>query len=100
MNWMKRRYKNSVFLVASDDMKWCEEYLSQPGVHMVGGNSAALDFAILAKCNHSIVDYGSYSLWSAFLAGGNVITSADHQGAARSAGEMLGWKLWKFDFEN
>ena len=24
-----------MFLVASDDMKWCEEYLSQPGVHMV-----------------------------------------------------------------
>ena len=22
------------------------------------------------------------------------------RGAARSAGEMLGWKLWKFDFEN
>ena len=26
-----------------------------------------LDMAIMSKCNHSIISYGTYSFWSAYL---------------------------------
>ena len=35
-----------------------------------------LDLALLAKCNHSILSYGTFSFWSGFLAGGKRIIPA------------------------
>ena len=30
------------------------------------------DLALLAACNHSIISYGTFGMWAAFLAGGEV----------------------------
>jgi galactoside 2-L-fucosyltransferase 1/2 len=33
--------------------------------------SPELVLAIMAPCNHSIIDYGTYGLWGAILSGGD-----------------------------
>ena len=38
-----------------------------------GGGSPSSDMALMAYCNHSIIDYGSYGVWGAVLAGGEVV---------------------------
>ena len=32
-------------------------------------NLVAFDLAVLARCNHSIFDYGTFGFWGAYLAG-------------------------------
>ena len=39
-------------------------------------NSPELDMSILAACNHSIVDYGSFGFWASYLAAGRVVILA------------------------
>jgi len=36
-------------------------------------DSVGHDLAVLAACNHTIVSYGSFSFWGAFLAGGATV---------------------------
>ena len=31
------------------------------------------DLALLAACNHSIISYGTFGMWAAILAGGEVL---------------------------
>ena len=74
-------------------MAWCRAKLAGEGVHLVrtpyfhhlfkksntickvGGSKPALDLAILAACNHSLVDYGTFSVWGAYLARGEVVVA-------------------------
>ena len=44
-------------------------------IYKVGGSKPALDMAILAACNHSLVDYGTFSVWGAYLAKGEVVVA-------------------------
>ena len=46
-----------VFIVASDDHKWCQEmFATENDVIMTNfDNSAELDLAILSQCDHSII---------------------------------------------
>lgn len=78
----EQKYSSVVFVVVSDDPLWCRRHLgSRPNVHVTGGNrkkgapanSAALDLALLASCNHSIFDYGTFGEWGALLAGGETV---------------------------
>ena len=39
-------------------------------LHYAGSISYGVDLAVLASCNHSIVDYGTFGLWAGLLAGG------------------------------
>ena len=41
--------------------------------NFLGSFSYGRDLAILSKCNHSIVDYGTFGLWAALLAGGRIV---------------------------
>lgn len=95
MKWFKKKYKKCVFLVVSDDMKWCRTNFGQESeAVMVGGSSPELDLAILSACNHSLVDYGTFSTWGAYLAGkgrSTVITANFHKGPANSVAGYLGW---------
>ncbi|GJQ81580.1 hypothetical protein Trydic_g9955 [Trypoxylus dichotomus] len=77
MKYYEDKFKNTIFIIVSDDPVWCQEkfghidnvYVASKGVP----NSAALDLAILASCNHSIFDYGTYGAWGAILAGGKTL---------------------------
>ena len=76
---------NTMYVVCSDDIKWSEKNFvtKSPTVFSVGHN-ADVDFAILSRCNHSILTLGTYGLWTAYMAGGITVI---HNG--RSPSENL-----------
>ncbi|XP_043199142.1 uncharacterized protein LOC122368893 isoform X3 [Amphibalanus amphitrite] len=54
------------------------QHLSAPDVHFLGdprseSPGVERDLALLAACNHTIFDYGTYGFFAAFLAGGDMI---------------------------
>ena len=64
--YLQRKFLHSnsnsklVFIVASDDRKWCQEmFAKEDDVVMTQkhhlANRAELDLAILSQCNHSII---------------------------------------------
>ncbi|CAG5116811.1 unnamed protein product, partial [Candidula unifasciata] len=61
------------FLVASDDLPWCEENLSGNNVIIMPKASPAVHMATLSSCDHVIISGGSYGWWSGWLANGYVI---------------------------
>lgn len=72
------KYPDAMFLVVSDDMKWCKKNIQSPkdNVRFVGesnSKNAIYDLALLAHCNHSIITMGSFGFWGAYLAGGDTI---------------------------
>ena len=71
MNRLRNKYKPIMFIVVSDDPEWCEHELHGDDVVVIRNNSPAEDLAIMAACNHSIIDYGTYGMWGAVLSGGD-----------------------------
>jgi len=65
-----------VFIVTSDDSKWCLQNLqSAPDVFVIGEeNSPESDLALLSSCNHTIFAYGTFGMTVAmFNADGQTI---------------------------
>jgi galactoside 2-L-fucosyltransferase 1/2 len=71
MNVFRNKYHQIVFVVLSDDPKRCERKLRGDDVVVMKTNSPVQDLAIMAACNHSIIDYGTYGVWGAILSGGD-----------------------------
>ena len=78
----RRRYKNAVFIVASDDVAWARANILGEDVAMavdlvpagqLADRAAALDMATLSLCNHTIISYGTFSFIAAFMAGGDIV---------------------------
>nr|CAD7405265.1 unnamed protein product [Timema poppensis] len=93
--WMLRKLTsdsesshNIAFILASDDQVWCktkllpeiQEEIQSFGIKTnLGGSSVfylgdidtpKVDLVMLSSCNHSIIAYGTYGLWSALMANG------------------------------
>lgn len=73
-----------MFVVASDDVEWCKTnfgavanetilYSVDAFTTKLGYDRKYLDMCIMSKCNHSIIDYGTFGFWGAYLAGGHTI---------------------------
>ncbi|KAK0088245.1 hypothetical protein PV325_012659 [Microctonus aethiopoides] len=78
MNYFNNKYKNVVFVVASDSIAWCKYHLqnNQYKIEFVsdnGGHGVGKDLAVLSTCNHSIIDYGTYGSFAAILAAGETV---------------------------
>jgi galactoside 2-L-fucosyltransferase 1/2 len=69
MNVFRNKYRRVLFVVLSDDPEWCERELHGDDVVVMKTNSPAQDLAIIAACNHFIIDYGSYGVLGAILSG-------------------------------
>ncbi len=97
MDFFRRFYRTPLFIIASDDLDWCREnfgtgpdiaYTFNPDFNESYWHpkkaSAELDmailgrknrqiirfhltFCILASCDHSVISYGTFSFWSAYL---------------------------------
>ena len=77
-------FENVIFIVVSEDMKWCEENLSFLSKSLyfskfsIGSpQSVELDMCTLASCNHTIITSGTFGWWGAYLAGGKAIYYKD-----------------------
>ncbi|CAF0825218.1 unnamed protein product [Rotaria sordida] len=75
MDHYRQRYRNCRFLIASDDKTYVKEHFGKiPDVFITPSTFFhGHDLAALALCEHSILTAGTFSWWSAWLAGGNVI---------------------------
>jgi galactoside 2-L-fucosyltransferase 1/2 len=71
MNLLRDKYQPIMFVVLSDDPEWCDRELQGDDVVVMRNNSPAQDIAIMAACNHSIIDYGTYGMWGSILSGGD-----------------------------
>lgn len=95
MNYFRSRYHPVVFIIVSDDAAWCRERLSSDdavvgsGGTSATGPSAGQDLATLAACNHSIIDYGTFGVWGAILAGGETIVYNITQHSSVRVAELL-----------
>ncbi|CAL1534426.1 unnamed protein product [Lymnaea stagnalis] len=67
-----------VFVVASDDLGWCESNLNASDVVILSQGSPGLHLAILAGCDHSVISGGTYGWWAAWLANGTTVYYADY----------------------
>ena len=67
MNVRRYKYQRVMFVVVSDDPEWCERELRGDDVVVMKTKSPIQDLAIIAVCNHSIIDYGTYVVLGAIL---------------------------------
>uniref|UniRef100_A0A6P7FBU9 L-Fucosyltransferase n=1 Tax=Diabrotica virgifera virgifera TaxID=50390 RepID=A0A6P7FBU9_DIAVI len=77
MQLYESKFSNPIFIFVSDDAKWCwDNFNYKKNAYITGkhhSSSPGLDMTILANCNHTIYDYGTYGMWGAILAGGNAV---------------------------
>ncbi|CAH1114378.1 unnamed protein product [Psylliodes chrysocephalus] len=112
MSYFENKYPKTIFIFVSDDPNWCfREFGAKKNVYVTGRgtkNSPELDVAIMASCNHSIIDYGTFGQWGALLAGGETVYyeisskySSDVLGKHLSIvtvkeGGRLGNQIWEY----
>ncbi|XP_041355995.1 galactoside alpha-(1,2)-fucosyltransferase 2-like [Gigantopelta aegis] len=79
MTYMRRRYGNVTFLLASDDVKWCrEKFAKSHDVIVIDKGDAAVDMATMSLCDHMIMTVGTYSWWTAWLINGHTVYFKDY----------------------
>ncbi|XP_063852854.1 galactoside alpha-(1,2)-fucosyltransferase 1-like isoform X1 [Scylla paramamosain] len=68
----KKRLKRPLFLVVSDDPKWCRENLQAKDVLVIASEVPAEDMAAMSLGDHHITSYGTFSFMAALLGNGNI----------------------------
>ena len=59
--------KECLFLIFSDDMKWCRENFNQSNTCYVETGSSYADLQAMSMCDHHIIANSTYSWWGAWL---------------------------------
>lgn len=77
MEWQRSKFKNVLFVVVSDDKKWCRDNIKGNDVIFSNATEAIIDLAIMSLCNHCIITGGSFGWWGGWLANGTVIYLKD-----------------------
>lgn len=73
VKWYQSRYRNIIFIVASNDMAWTKQNMPvNITIEYLEGNSLGVEMAALALCDHFIATTGTFSWWIGWLIGGNV----------------------------
>ena len=87
MSYFRKKFKNRVlFIVASDDLKWCHKNIKGSDVIFTGDSgekSLEEDFSIIATCNHTIMSSGTFGWWMAFVSNGEVVAFRDWEGTSK-----------------
>ena len=75
MNQMAERFKNVVFIVASDNITWSRLNIASEKYTVAYSPYVSMyeDMCLLASCNHTIMSTGTYSWWAAWLANGYTV---------------------------
>ncbi|XP_059139203.1 galactoside alpha-(1,2)-fucosyltransferase 2-like [Physella acuta] len=86
-DWMEAKYKNVVFLVATDDRSWCQTTLVDGArVVLLPVAIAEVHLRVLTMCRHVIMSVGTFGWWAGWFVGGDVIyyTRQVREGSERS----------------
>lgn len=77
MEYYRNNYTNCIFIYISDDPMWCfQQFGKFSDVIVISSkhrNTAAEDLALMAACNHTIFDYGTFGQWGSIFAGGDAV---------------------------
>ncbi|XP_037784168.1 galactoside alpha-(1,2)-fucosyltransferase 1-like isoform X2 [Penaeus monodon] len=72
-DYFRERFEHPVFLITTDDRKWCEKHLLGPDVLYAGSKEPSVDIALLSQGNHTIVSFGTFGFVGALLGGGMIV---------------------------
>lgn len=73
-NYFRKRFKKVLFVVCTNDIPWTRKVLSvNNDVHIVSGNPAEVDMALLSRTNHTIMTVGTYGWMIAWLTRGTTL---------------------------
>ncbi|XP_025092523.1 galactoside 2-alpha-L-fucosyltransferase 2-like [Pomacea canaliculata] len=69
MDYVRKRFREVVFVVSSDDLEWCSQQLANESdvTLLQHQSSPAVDMMILASLDHMIMTVGTYGWWASFL---------------------------------
>lgn len=74
MNYFRRKYKNVLFILCSNDVIWSMDNLDDFfDVYYSYNIDGYLDFVIMAFCDYMVMSVGFYFWWAGYLCGGDVI---------------------------
>lgn len=107
MEYFHKKYKDVLFYVLSDDVLGAKQKLANANINntfniVYPGTgdrlSPGVDLALLSLANHSILSYGTFSMWGALLANkGEVLMPSDHGldkiGKAIKMANITNWKF-------
>ena len=78
MEFYRQRCPLILFVVSSDGMLWSKTNIRGADVIFTPFNEAILDMAVMSLCDHMIITSGTFSWWSGWLAGGEVVYLSDY----------------------
>ena len=74
MEIFKKKFRNCLFVVSSDDVNWCKNNINGSDVVFLNsGNKAEVDMAALTMCNHTLMSGGSYGWWISWWNNGTTV---------------------------
>ncbi|XP_059468995.1 galactoside 2-alpha-L-fucosyltransferase SEC1-like [Neocloeon triangulifer] len=95
MQWYRENVKGPIlFLVVSDDISWCETNLRFEDVRVVTNSSPAHDLALLCMSDHTIVDYGTFGFWGAFMSEGHTVSLGVYKSFTKTMAQEANWTLF------
>lgn len=96
MTYFKMKYRSVIFLFFSIDYEWTETYtpLLRGQFNMTvnpNTDNRVSDLVLMAHCNHSIINYGTFGATAAYFAEGTTFAydldlPLDHRGATVAMG--------------
>ena len=76
--YFRQKYNNTIFVVISDDQKWCKQNVAGDDVIYSSFKEPIIDMAIMTMCQHVITTCGTFSWWCGWLSHGTVIYLKDY----------------------
>ena len=67
INYTKILYKNTVFIVSSNDLDWCKKNLNRADTYFSKFSTAEQDFVLMSSCDHMIMTVGTYGWFAAWI---------------------------------
>ena len=59
--------ETDLFVVFSDDIKWCKEHIKPSNVIYIENEKDYIELYLMSICNNNIVSNSSFSWWGAWL---------------------------------
>ena len=76
--YFRQKYKDPVFVVISDDIKWCKENIADNNTIFSTFKKPIIDLALMTLCHHMIISSGTFSWWCGWFCSGNVVYMKDY----------------------
>ena len=78
MSYFKTKLNDPLFIVLSDDIRWCQSNLDKSNTVFSPFDKANEDLALMTLCDHAIVTSGTFGWWGAWLSNGKVVYYKDY----------------------